>query len=91
MCCAVRSEFKAARPPLLDCGPAQVLQAIPGVSDVPGIRFPDVVRNKEGGGGEAEVGQHRIGMLGEGCVAIIERQQERARCAVRRAPYAKFG
>src|SRR4029077_12923992 len=88
---AVGCEIKASRPPLLDSGPAQMRQAIPGVSDVPGIRHPDVIRNKERGGGEAQVGENRISMLGERGVAVIKCQQKRAWCVVRGAWYSKLG
>src|SRR5882762_1708730 len=79
---AVRGEVEPPRPPLLDLGPTQVLEAIPSVLDVPGIRLPDVVGNQERGGGKAEVGEDGIGMLGEGRVAVVEGQQERAACGV---------
>src|SRR5258705_9093316 len=74
---AMRGELEPAGAPLLDLRPTQVLQAIPGVLDVPGIRLPDVVSNKEGGGSEAEVGENGIRVLAQRCVSIIKRQQER--------------
>ena len=75
---AVRGELEPARAPLLDLRPTQVGEAIPGVLDVPGIRLADVVGNQKRGGGEAEVGEHRIGMLGEGCIAVVEGEQKPA-------------
>src|SRR5882762_8897627 len=87
---AVRGEVEPPRPPLLDLGPTQVLEAIPSVLDVPGIRLPDVVGNQERGGGKAEVVEDGIGMLGEGRVAVVEGQQERAACGVRRLPVREF-
>src|SRR6266487_3349163 len=71
---AMRGELEPTRAPVLDLGPTQVLQAIPGVLHVPGIHPPDVVCNKEGGGSEAEVGENGIGGAGEGGVAVVESQ-----------------
>ena len=90
MGCAVRGELKAARAPLLDLGPTQVLEAIPGVLHVPGIRLADVVGDQKRGGGKAEVSEDGIGMLGEGGVAVVEGQQKRAACGVRRVPVGEF-
>ncbi len=87
---AMRGELEAPGAPLLDLRPTQVLEAIPGVLHVPGIRLPDVVCNKEGGGSEAEVGENRIGGAGEGGVAVVEGQKERAWGVVRGAWGCEF-
>jgi len=73
---AMRAELEASGAPLLDLRPTQVLHSIPGVLHVPGICLPDVVCNKEGGGSEAEVGENRIGGVGEGGVAVVEGEQK---------------
>jgi len=76
MGCAVRGELKAARAPLLDLGPTQVLEAIPGVLHVPSIRLADVVGDQKCGGGKAEASEDGKGLLGEGGVAVVEGDQE---------------
>ena len=67
-----------------------MLQSIPGVADVPGVRLSHVIGDQERRRREAEVGKDGIGVAGEGGVAVVEGQQKRAWCVVRRAWLREF-
>jgi len=74
VCRPVRGEVKAARSPVLDLRPRQMLEPVPGVAHIPVVRLADVIGDQERRGREAEVGEDGIGVLGEGRVAVVERQ-----------------
>src|SRR6266576_3008448 len=74
----MRGELESLRSPTLDRIPAEMRQPVPCIRHVPGIHLADVVGDQKRCGGEAEIGEDRIRMLGERCVAVVVR---RAWCA----------
>ncbi len=83
---SVRGEIEPPRAPMRDLRPAQVRQAIPGVADIPGVGFPHEIGDHKRRRRETEVGKDGIGVVGERGVAVVEGQEERAACGVRRLP-----
>src|SRR6184192_786640 len=74
----VGCEVEPPSPPLLDSAPVQMRKPAPGITHIPGVGGSDVVRDQEGRGREAELGEHGIGVLGQARIPVIERQQEGA-------------
>ena len=72
MCGAVGGEIEPARLPALDFLPAEVLEPVPGIAHIPGVGLANVIGDQKRGGGEAEVCQDGIGVIGEGGVAVVE-------------------
>ena len=75
---AVRTKIEAAAPPVLDLAPGEMRHSIPCVAHVPGVGLTDVVGYQKRRCGEAQIGEHRIRILSERGVAVVEGQQKRA-------------
>src|SRR5438093_6149590 len=88
----MRRRVRREREPLLlpapDRVPIEMRQPVPGVAHIPRVQSPDVVRDEERGGGEAKIGEQWIGVLGEGSVAVVKRQQK---CGMRSAECGMAG
>src|SRR5262245_28629344 len=80
---AVRSKVESSPAPLLDLAPVQMTKPVPGVLNIPGIRLPHVIGDQKGRSREAQIGKHGIGVLSQGSVAVVERQQKSTWCVVR--------
>ena len=53
-----------------------MLEAIPCVSNVPGVCLADVIGDQERGCREAQVGEDGVGVLRQRFVTVVEGQQE---------------
>src|SRR2546422_3813628 len=74
VCRPVRGKLKAAGSPLLDLPPGQMVEPVPGVAHIPVVCLADVIGDQKRRGREAEVGENRVGVLGEGGVTVVECQ-----------------
>ncbi len=79
---SVRCECETAGLPLIDIPPSQVWQTMSRVADIPVVCLADVIGDQKRRGREAEVGENRVGVLGQGRVTVVERKEEFARPVV---------
>src|SRR5689334_4787619 len=77
MRCRVGSELEAAALPVRDGVPIEVRETAPRVAHVPAVVATHVIGDEECYCGEPHLGEDRIDALRQGCVPIVEREQER--------------